>query len=286
MGYVSHMPPEWWSDHSVCDQKLDIYSFGITLYQMINKGKLPFVGETVQEYEEFHRFGQIPRSASPLFPVIDRCLKKDPSERYHTFVELRQSLEKLLVSLTGKAMAAPVLREMEYWEWNNKGRSRIHLQHYDDAIRDFKKALENHYTLVEAWGGLGICYHALASVELHSGNRETALRYRALANFAYENATLFDYSDSKIWHNWGNLHLSGRLYMPALECYEWALQLDPGCAPAWINKADAESDLGREQEAIRSYQYCLELADPAQYEAEINFARKKLQELTDSPRPA
>lgn len=154
-GYISHMSPEWWSDRSKCDQRLDIYSFGITLYQMINSGKLPFVGYTVEEYENFHRYGQIPPSASPLFPVIDRCLNKDPDKRYQTFDELRSNLESLLKSTTGEIIASPVLREMEYWEWNNKGRSRIHLKHYDDAILDFEKALEGHSTLVEARARFG-----------------------------------------------------------------------------------------------------------------------------------
>jgi len=246
---------------------------------MINNGEPPFVGKTVEEYENFHRYGQITRIVSPLFPVIDRCLKKDPSERYQTFDELRSNLETLLKSTTGEIIAPPVLREMEFWEWNNKGRSRIHLKHYDDAILDFEKALEDHSTLVEAWGGLGICYHALASVASYSGDKETVLRYRNKANLAYENATVFDYSHSQAWYNWGNLHLSSREYILALGCYDWAIQLDPRCAPAWINKADAESDLGREQEAIKSYKRYLELADSTQYPAEVNLARRKLQEL-------
>ena len=47
----------------------------------------------------------------------------------------------------------------------------------------------------------------------------------------------------------------------------------------FINKADAESDLGRVREAIRSYERYLELADPMYYQAEINLARGKLQAL-------
>jgi serine/threonine protein kinase len=278
-GYISHMPPEWWSDHSTCDQKLDIYSFGITLFQMINNGEPPFVGETEKEYENFHRYGQIPQIVSPLFPTIKQCLEKNPNERYQTFDELRIDLESLLKATTGEIVTPPILRKIDFWEWNNKGRSRIHLKHYDDAILDFEKALEDNPTLVEAWGGLGICYHSLASVASHFGDKKNAFRYRDKANLAFDNATLFDFSNSQAWYNWGNLHLNYREYIPALEFYEWATQLNPGYASAWINKADAEQELGLEDEAEKSYKHCLEFADPAQYKSEINLARKKLQEL-------
>jgi serine/threonine protein kinase len=278
-GYRSHMPPEWWFDRSACDQRLDVYGFGITLYQMINNGELPFDVETDKEYEEFHRCGKIPQIASPLFPIVERCLEKNPNERYQTFDELRSDLELLLKRTTGDVIAPPVLREMEFWEWNNKGRSRIHLKYFNDALLDFDKALEDRPTLAEAWAGKGICYHTLASVAADLGDVERAYQYRDKARLAYDNATLFDPSSLQAWFNFGNLHLSFRDPIPALECYDQAIQIDPKYALVWINKADAELDLGREHEAINSYKRFLELVDPAQYQFETNLAREKLQEL-------
>ncbi len=288
-GYQTHMPPEWWSDDSVCNQRLDIYSFGITLFQMINKGDPPFVGDSREEYDALHRYGQIPQIASPLFPIIERCLEKSPNERYQTFDELRSDLEDLLQPRPGEVIAAPILREMEFWEWNNKGRSRIHLKHFDDALLDFDKALEGCLeacpVLTEAWGGKGICYHVLASVAANEGHTEAAHQYRKQACLAFDNATLFDFNNLQAWFNWGNLYSTFREDVQALECYDWAIQINPLYAAVWINKADcefalSESDPGRQEDAKKSYKRFKELADPAQYQSQIDHANEMLQKLT------
>jgi eukaryotic-like serine/threonine-protein kinase len=43
-GYAPYMSPEQFDHFSDCDEKSDIYSLGILLYQMVNRGKLPFSG--------------------------------------------------------------------------------------------------------------------------------------------------------------------------------------------------------------------------------------------------
>jgi eukaryotic-like serine/threonine-protein kinase len=42
-GTVTHMPPEQFTNAAACDQRSDIYAFGIVLYQIVTAGALPFL---------------------------------------------------------------------------------------------------------------------------------------------------------------------------------------------------------------------------------------------------
>ena len=116
MGTPAYMPPEQFIDVTACDERSDIYSFGIVLYQMASNGSLPFRAESSHHYWQtlkyLHSEGKVPDLDSILFPLIAQCLAKDKVDRYKSFYDLRIDLEKILLQLTGKKFVPEVGTEM------------------------------------------------------------------------------------------------------------------------------------------------------------------------------
>ncbi|MCJ7530754.1 MAG: protein kinase, partial [Anaerolineales bacterium] len=151
-GTPTHMPPEQFENAVGCDERSDIYSFGIVLYQMAAGGRLPFLAPMPRDGSEqamagfwramqrLQREAPVPRLDSPLFLILQRCLEKEPGKRYPTFSELQKDLEPLLRHETGEMISPPQLKELEAGEWNNKGLSLNSLGRYEEAIRCLDQA--------------------------------------------------------------------------------------------------------------------------------------------------
>jgi len=100
-GSIAYMSPEQTGrmNRSV-DYRSDIYSLGITLYQLFTK-KLPFQADSSLELIHMH-IAQQPHppievnSAIPnvLSEIILKCISKEPEHRYHSAFGLRFDLEK------------------------------------------------------------------------------------------------------------------------------------------------------------------------------------------------
>jgi serine/threonine protein kinase len=106
LGTGAYMAPEQFKDAGSADVRADIYAFGVVLFEMIS-GHLPFAGKSLEMLARQHTKYQPPslvpsivrpyvRMAKGVDEVVQRCLRKDPAERYQTMVELRKSLQALL----------------------------------------------------------------------------------------------------------------------------------------------------------------------------------------------
>jgi len=100
IGTPEYMSPEQ-AEVKEVDQRSDIYSFGVILYEMVT-GRVPFEGETPLGIAMKHKSevpkdpkelnSQIPESLSC---VIIRCLEKDKEKRYQSAGEVRSELTNI-----------------------------------------------------------------------------------------------------------------------------------------------------------------------------------------------
>ena len=101
-GTLEYMSPEQHLDAESCDARSDIYSLGVTLYQL-TAGKLPFEPQTRTELRHMHL------TVEPLVPsthvqgipidfdyIVMHCIQKRPEDRYQTPSELLADLEAFL----------------------------------------------------------------------------------------------------------------------------------------------------------------------------------------------
>ena len=100
LGTVSYMSPEQARGETV-DHRTDIFSFGIVLYEML-VGSLPFQGKTGTDTLSAILRDPAPRLSSftdevatQMQHVLDRCLAKEPDERYQTTKDLLAELKRV-----------------------------------------------------------------------------------------------------------------------------------------------------------------------------------------------
>jgi serine/threonine protein kinase len=275
-GTPTYMPPEQFQNATRCDQRSDIYSFGVVLYQMISRGRLPYDSKfkpggprrsaaTIwREMHRLHTEAWVVPLSSPVFPVIKKCLEKDPSARYRTFRDLRADLEPLLKRRTGETVVARQSESLATWEMYNKAYSLSSLGHLDEAIAYYDKVLEQEPGNADTWNNKGVCLRKL-------GKMEEALR-------CYDQATEADKRHASAWSNKGNcLYAMGRM-QEALIALVRAIEIDARNESAWLNKGLVEERLGHVDDARKSYTSFLNL-NPVQYAAHIPFAKKRLAAL-------
>ena len=99
VGTPVYMSPEQCRRENVSDVRSDIYSLGVSFYEMLS-GHPPFQG-SYQELTEAHLSQPVPRFDSSLnIPqslesIVMKCLAKDPDYRFQTSQELAASLRAL-----------------------------------------------------------------------------------------------------------------------------------------------------------------------------------------------
>jgi len=267
IGTPTHMPLEQFYDVAFCDQRSDIYAFGVVLFQMASGGKLPFLPAPPkdnshaehlrfwQEIQRLHEHAPVPELSSPLFPIIQRCLVKMPEGRYQSFNELRNVLEELLRQQTGEVIRLPEREELVVWEWNSKGVSLNNLGLYNEAIGCFDRALKLGPQDSRIWDNKGVSLFNL-------GRYDDAIR-------CYDKAIELDPLTTKAWNNKGSSLGSLGRYDEAFKCFDKAVLLDPTNACAWSNKGGSLHDLGRHKEAIQCFDNALML-DPSYASAWYN----------------
>ena len=194
LGTLPYMAPEQFVDAKAVDYRGDIYSFGIVLYQIVTGNRYPYsirsdAVDIAYEYFQAHSEQMPLRVASPLAPIIDRCLEKRPRRRYATYDALLAELTSLAGSLgirlpkvvdvakedeeiyaqaqsyvalgdSDRALAAIDKYVSRYPNndcgWTEKGRIHLERDEYQQGLTATRRSLEVNPYNTHAWNNLGI----------------------------------------------------------------------------------------------------------------------------------
>ncbi len=112
MGSVHYLSPEQ-ARGGYSDEKSDIYSLGVTLYEMLS-GKVPFGGDNTVSVAMQHIQGEamplreleenIPLSVDK---IVQKCMQKRPERRYHSASDLIADLKRALANPDGDFVQIP-----------------------------------------------------------------------------------------------------------------------------------------------------------------------------------
>lgn len=108
LGSVMYISPEQLRSSKDVDNRTDIFSYGVTLYQMLT-GVLPFYGETVGEVvsKVLSENPDLPRKINPSIPpeleaIVMRAINKDREKRYKTMEDMERDLQNLIATTSLK----------------------------------------------------------------------------------------------------------------------------------------------------------------------------------------
>ena len=124
LGTIRYMSPERFSGQ--CDNRADVYSLGLTLYEMLvlkpafaSPDRLRLI-ELVTKTEP-----ELPRALDPKIPrdletIILKCIDKDARRRYQSADELAEDLQRFVDDEPIKARRISILERFTRWSRRNK----------------------------------------------------------------------------------------------------------------------------------------------------------------------
>ena len=189
MGSVHYTSPEQ-ARGGYSDEKSDIYSLGITLFEMLT-GRVPFNGETTVAIAIKHIQEEMPSPAEfvPEIPssvesIVLKCCQKSPDRRYQNMQELIADLKQSLMNpdedfvirnepdmeggtrMISEGDVAQIKRHTAYPEYVEQDtmRLRSETEPYDEDPQtedgdeyDYNPKMERMTTILAVLGGIAIC---------------------------------------------------------------------------------------------------------------------------------
>ncbi len=129
LGTVRYMSPEQASGRGKLDGRSDVYSLGVTLYELATLSP-PFDGESrdtllrdVTQNEPRPIRHVVPQAPRDLETIVAKCMQKDPSARYQHASEVAEDLRRFLSLEPIHARRTPY--RVRAWRWVRKHRTHV-----------------------------------------------------------------------------------------------------------------------------------------------------------------
>ena len=127
LGTLAYMSPEQaLAKRVVIDHRTDVYSLGVTLYELITLQK-PYQGSDRQEllkkiaFDEPLRLRQLNRRIpEDLETIVAKAIEKSPDDRYETASDLANDLERFLSDMPIQAKPPSWAQRISKWARKNK----------------------------------------------------------------------------------------------------------------------------------------------------------------------
>lgn len=249
IGTLMYSSPEQILDSSSISYHSDMYSFGIVLYQLISGGNFPYSLKNKTSsvhFAQMHLQDSLIKTEHPLFPIVSKCMARDPRDRYNDYYELLEELKATCNNLNiylpkETSIDNPILEELY-----TKCASYITLKQYDKAQQAINEYLEIEQVNSSAWAIKG-------RIEMHLGNYNNALHptLKSLNIDPYNTHTLNNLG--LIYKNIGNIK-------KAIYFLEKAVEYDPFNSGALANLSISYGNNKEFQKAASCILKALELA--------------------------
>lgn len=251
------MAPEQFD--GISNEKSDIYSFGIVLFQLINNGKHPFDVETYEDCENAHKNINIPKIDSNLFSTIKKCVEKDPSNRYQSFEELRKDLERLF---SGDILYSPESIDISADLIVGRAYGLENLGFKDDAISQYREAVKKDSKSFLTRINTGAGFNRLKKFDDAISEFEMAIKLESENPYAH-------YNLANSFYNSGH-------YERASKEYKKSINLDPNIKECHVNYGNLLRDMEKYEESVEQLEIALEI-DQNFFKAKINLGITFLQ---------
>ena len=254
-GSLYYLAPE--SFDGIKNISSDIYSFGMVMYQMVNFGVLPFDGDTIEEWVNFHKYGNVPTLNSDLFPVIKKCLEKNSINRFSSFEELNIELKKLLYEKYHKKIKKPELEDIDNIRNMNRGHSAAMFNDVENCIKFYEIAISNSDNQFVLFN------YALDLVSLKKYDNALIILKNLLLNS--DNLPV-----NRIYFNIALCYHEKICLYKSIKYYKKAIKINKNYFEAHVNLANIYKDYGLFEDALFHYKYVLD-KNPTFKEALVNI---------------